>query len=110
MQGTIRLPGAVFDGIWRLLIAVETPGHARSYTLMRAPSAGAAHYYFISGPLGYPPTDPNHTTVGPAPNTFSGMRALNFVLENTENIDKTILINVKVARIDKPGEKGNAKR
>jgi hypothetical protein len=35
------------------------------------------------------------------PSTFSGQRALNFVLDNRSLIDKTLLINVKVVRIDK---------
>ena len=34
------------------------------------------------GDLSYPATDPTHEIVGPKPLTFSGQRALNFVLEN----------------------------
>ena len=34
------------------------------------------------GPLSYPPNDLEHNIVGPKPTTFSGQRALNFVLEN----------------------------
>jgi len=61
------------------------------------------------GPLSYPEDDPNHTRVGPTPSTFSGFRALNFVLFNQGGtMDKTILINVKVVRIDRPGENGFA--
>ena len=37
---------------------------------------------------------------------FSGRQALNFVLQNKELIDKTLLFNVKVIRIDKPGQNG----
>lgn len=59
--------------------------------------------------LSYPPSDPEHTTVGPKPSTFSGMRALNFVLENPR-VDRSLLFNVKVVRIDRPDGKGGFKR
>ena len=39
--------------------------------------------------------------VGPRPSTFSGQRALDFVLGNRDLIDKTLLINVKLVRVDK---------
>jgi FKBP-type peptidyl-prolyl cis-trans isomerase len=58
------------------------------------------------GPLSYPENDPDHV-MGPTPTTFSGMRALNFVLYNKGGqMDKTLLINVKLLRVDKPGERG----
>jgi len=45
--------------------------------------------------------------VGPRPSTFDGMRALNFVLENKQGlIDKTLLFNVKLIRIDKSDGQG----
>ena len=50
--------------------------------------------------------DPGHDKVGPKPHTFSGMRALNFVLENKgDNVDKTLLLNVKLVRVDQKGSK-----
>ena len=50
--------------------------------------------------------DPGHDKVGPKPHTFSGMRALNFVLENKgDNVDKTLLLNVKLVRVDQKGAK-----
>lgn len=55
--------------------------------------------------LSYPMDDLNHDRVGPKPTTFSGQRALNFVLENPR-IDRTLLFNVKVIRVDKPDGKG----
>ncbi|KAF6000694.1 peptidylprolyl cistrans isomerase [Cyanidiococcus yangmingshanensis] len=57
---------------------------------------------------GYPldGTDWSHDRVGPKPRTFSGMRALNFVLENKGLVDKTLLFNVELIRIDRPGEHG----
>jgi hypothetical protein len=60
------------------------------------------------GALSYPPTkdgDGAHAVVGPKPTTFSGLRALNFVLDNPR-LDRTLLFNVKVIRIDKPNGKG----
>lgn len=60
------------------------------------------------GPLSYPPTkdgDPSHNLIGPKPTTFSGERALNFVLDNPR-VDRTLLFNVKVIRIDKSDGKG----
>jgi FKBP-type peptidyl-prolyl cis-trans isomerase len=50
-----------------------------------------------------------HDLVGPKPTTFSGQRALNFVLDNQNLIDKTLLINVKLVRVDKNYEKKNKK-
>mmetsp|Transcript_411 Transcript_411/g.920 ORF Transcript_411/g.920 Transcript_411/m.920 type:complete len:223 (+) Transcript_411:152-820(+) len=58
------------------------------------------------GPLSYPQaTDPKHDQVGPKPSTFSGQRALNFVLDNP-NVDRTLLFNLKAIRVDKPDGKG----
>eukprot|EP01031_Cornospumella_fuschlensis_P037759 gene37759-45873_t len=55
----------------------------------------------VPAELGYPVRgDPEHTLVGPKPTTFSGMRALNFVLDNQNMIDKTLLINVRLVRVD----------
>lgn len=36
------------------------------------------------------------------------MRALNFVLENKELIDKTLLFNVKLIRVDAAGSFGSS--
>jgi len=59
------------------------------------------------GPLSYPEDDSPHKRVGPRPSTFDGMRALNFVLENKQGlIDKTLLFNVKLIRIDKSDGQG----
>ena len=50
--------------------------------------------------------DPTHDKVGPKPSSFSGSRALDFVLTSKgDQLDKTLLINFKVIRIDKPGGK-----
>lgn len=62
------------------------------------------------GNLSYPQaTDPTHDTVGPKPTSFSGQRALNFVLDNPR-VDRTLLFNVKVIRVDKPNGKGGFTR
>jgi len=58
------------------------------------------------GELSYPQSnDSTHERVGPKPTTFSGMRALNFVLDNPR-LDRTLLFNVKVIRVDKKDGKG----
>jgi len=54
--------------------------------------------------LGYPLGDPDHELVGPKPSTFSGQRALNFVLDNKNLIDKTLLMNIKLIRVDQNGK------
>lgn len=63
------------------------------------------------GELGYPSTkeDASHDLVGPKPSTFSGERALNFVLDNPR-VDRTLLFNVKLIRVDKSDGKGGFKR
>lgn len=61
------------------------------------------------GDLSYPANDAAHERVGPKPTTFSGQRALNFVLENPR-VDRTLLFNVKLVRVDKPDGKGGFKR
>jgi len=57
------------------------------------------------GPLGYPDYDREHDQIGPKPTTFSGMRALNFVLDNPR-VDRTLLFNVKLVRVDRGDGKG----
>ena len=59
--------------------------------------------------LTYPESDLEHVVVGPKPTTFSGQRALNFVLQNPR-LDRTLLFNVKIIRIDVPDGRGNFKR
>ena len=63
------------------------------------------------GELGYPSTkeDASHDKIGPKPTTFSGERALNFVLDNPR-VDRTLLFNVKMIRVDKADGKGGFTR
>jgi FKBP-type peptidyl-prolyl cis-trans isomerase len=64
------------------------------------------------GDLGYPSTkdgDASHDLMGPKPSTFSGERALNFVLDNPR-VDRTLLFNVKLIRVDKSDGNGGFKR
>jgi hypothetical protein len=56
-------------------------------------------------PLSYPLGDTSHDLVGPKPTTFSRMRAVNFVLENP-CVDRMLLFNVKLIRVDKGDGKG----
>lgn len=57
--------------------------------------------------MGYPDNDRKHDRVGPKPSTFSGYRALDFVLSNPGYIDKTLLFTVRVVRVDKPGDRAS---
>lgn len=65
---------------------------------------GGVRQLVVPPSVGYPASDPGHVKVGPKPSTFSGQRALDFVLGNKELIDKTLLFNVKLIRVDKPGQ------
>jgi hypothetical protein len=61
------------------------------------------------GDMSYPPNDLEHNKVGPKPTTFSGQRALNFVLENPR-VDRTLLFNIKLVRVDKANGNGGFTR
>jgi hypothetical protein len=69
---------------------------------------GGIRQVIVPPEKGYPldGSDWSHDRVGPKPRTFSGMRALNFVLENKGLVDKTLLFNIELIRIDRPGEHG----
>ncbi|CAB1110224.1 unnamed protein product [Ectocarpus sp. CCAP 1310/34] len=67
--------------------------------------AGGVRQIVVPPELGYPEGDRKHDRVGPKPSTFSGTRALDFVLSNPGYIDKTLLFTVKVVRVDKPGDR-----
>eukprot|EP00903_Cladosiphon_okamuranus_P011659 g10967.t1 len=67
--------------------------------------AGGVRQIVVPPEMGYPDDDRKHERVGPKPSTFSGYRALDFVLSNPGYIDKTLLFTVRVIRVDKPGER-----
>jgi hypothetical protein len=73
---------------------------------VRSMKEGGIRQIIVPPNMGYPSDDPKHELVGPKPSTFSGERALDFVLENSGIIDKTLLINIKLKRVDKPGQRG----
>ncbi|CAM9730119.1 unnamed protein product [Chrysoparadoxa australica] len=52
---------------------------------------GGKRQVIVPAELGYPASDPKHNVVGPRPSTFSGQRALDFVLESQGLVDKTLL-------------------
>ena len=59
------------------------------------------------GSLSYPKNyNPKVDQIGPKPTTFSGERALDFVLKNNGLVDKTLLFNLELKRVDKPGQRG----
>jgi hypothetical protein len=67
---------------------------------------GGIRQIVVPPELGYPISDRSHNTIGPKPSTFSGQRALDFVLFNEGMLDKTLLFNVELRRIDRLGERG----
>jgi len=68
---------------------------------VRGMRPGGIRQIVVPAELGYPPSDPQHKVVGPRPKTFSGQRALDFVLQNQGLIDKTLLINIELMRVDR---------
>lgn len=59
--------------------------------------AGGIRRLIVPVELGYPGNDLNK--LGPAPTTFSGRRALDFVLKNQGMIDKTLLFDVELLKV-----------
>ena len=100
--------GGAFDkdlDYFRTVIGSGTVVPGLEQSLMTMKPGGVRQVIVPYGPLSYPPDDLEHTRVGPKPTTFSGQRALNFVLENPR-VDRTLLFNVKLVRIDKANGKG----
>eukprot|EP00565_Helicotheca_tamesis_P002186 CAMPEP_0185734818 /NCGR_PEP_ID=MMETSP1171-20130828/23534_1 /TAXON_ID=374046 /ORGANISM="Helicotheca tamensis, Strain CCMP826" /LENGTH=213 /DNA_ID=CAMNT_0028404921 /DNA_START=147 /DNA_END=788 /DNA_ORIENTATION=+ len=100
--------GGAFDkslDYFRTTIGSHTVVPALESALTSMKPGGVRQVIVPFGPLSYPGDDLDHVRVGPKPTTFSGMRALNFVLENPR-VDRTLLFNVKVIRVDKKDGKG----
>ncbi|KAL9226441.1 hypothetical protein vseg_002255 [Gypsophila vaccaria] len=60
-------------------------------------SMGGVRRIIVPPELGYPQSDYNKK--GPKPTTFSGQRALDFVLRNQGLIDKTLLFDIELVKI-----------
>ncbi|KAK2973828.1 hypothetical protein RJ640_011756 [Escallonia rubra] len=58
---------------------------------------GGVRRIIVPPELGYPDNDYNKS--GPRPTTFSGQRALDFVLRNQGLIDKTLLFDIELLKI-----------
>lgn len=104
--------GGAFDkdvDFSRTVIGSGTIVSGLEKALMTMKPGGVRQVIIPYGPLSYPPQDLEHKLVGPAPSTFSGQRALNFVLENPR-VDRTLLFNIKLVRIDKANGKGGFTR
>ena len=90
--------------LYRATIGTNTivPGVEEALLGMRV---GGIRQVVVPISLSYPPDDASTKRVGPRPTSFSGERALDFVMTSNDLIDKTLLFNVKLKRVDKPGEK-----
>jgi hypothetical protein len=100
--------GGAFDkdlDYFRTVLGSQTMVKGLECSLRGMKVGGIRQVIVPYGPLSYPPEDKEHDAVGPKPTTFSGMRALNFVLENPR-VDRTLLFNVKLIRVDKSDGKG----
>ncbi|KAH7683347.1 Peptidyl-prolyl cis-trans isomerase Fpr3/Fpr4-like protein [Dioscorea alata] len=60
-------------------------------------ASGGIRRIIVPPELGYPDNDFNK--LGPRPMTFSGQRALDFVLKNQGLIDKTLLFDIELLKI-----------
>jgi hypothetical protein len=104
--------GGAFDkdvDYFRTVIGSGTVVPGREKSLLTMKPGGVRQVIVPYGPLSYPFDDLEHKKVGPKPTTFSGQRALNFVLENPR-VDRTLLFNVKLVRVDKKNEKNGFTR
>jgi len=100
--------GGAFDkeiDYFRTVIGSKKVVPALEEAFMTMKPGGIRQVVVPYGDLSYPADDLEHTVVGPKPTTFSGQRALNFVLENPR-VDRTLLFNIKVIRVDKADGKG----
>lgn len=66
----------------------------------RGMKVGGVRRLIVPQELGYPGQPPDFTKQGPAPGNFSGRRALDFVLKNQGLIDKTLLFDIELIRVD----------
>jgi len=58
---------------------------------VRGMKAGGIRQLIIPPEIGYPDWDPRHDKVGPRPTTFSGQRALDFVIQNQVRREPIVL-------------------
>eukprot|EP00899_Mesostigma_viride_P023883 jgi/Mesvir1/467/Mv11342-RA.1 len=68
--------------------------------VLKGMKPGGIRRLIVTPDLGYP-GDSFDKGVGPVPSTFSGKRALDFVLKNQGMIDKTLLFDVELMKIVK---------
>jgi len=69
---------------------------------VRGMSAGGVRRIIVPEELGYPAD--GFKTVGPFPSTFSGQRALDFVLSSKSGmVDKTLMFDLKVISVKPRG-------
>ena len=62
----------------------------------------SAQRRFAAGALSYPfgkDGKQSYDKIGPVPTTFSGKRALDFVIKNNGNIDKSLLFDIELLEV-----------
>jgi FKBP-type peptidyl-prolyl cis-trans isomerase len=65
---------------------------------LRGMKVGGIRRIVVPEEIGYP--NNSFDNVGPRPSNFSGRRALDFVLKNQGLIDKTLLFDIELLRVD----------
>jgi len=85
--------GSVIAGLERAAIGMRVGGIRR--IIIRP---GEASYPGVLDKRGG-----RYDVVGPSPSTLSGKRALEFVLRNTANVDKTLLFDLEILKVNDDG-------
>lgn len=102
----LRKLDKIEDALMRFVVGKGTVISGIEQGVQGMQAGGIRQVVVPFGPLSYPQSDMQHEKVGPKPSTFSGYQALNFVLMDNGMIDKTLLFNIKLLRVDKPDGKG----
>ncbi|EWM25288.1 Peptidyl-prolyl cis-trans isomerase, FKBP-type [Nannochloropsis gaditana] len=88
-----KTKGGAFDSAdkeYLRFVLGKTPMIPALEEALQTMKPGGIRQVIVPAELGYPVNDPGHDRVGPKPSTFSGQRALDFVLTNQGLVDKTV--------------------
>ena len=83
--------------IWRVGDGSVIPGIDEA---VRSMQPGAIRRVLVPVELGYP--EDGFARIGPKPSTFSGERALDFVLSSKAMMDKTLMFDLKLVSVNGP--------